>query len=63
MDVSSFYPAIMCEYGIRPEHLTEDFIKILDKIRKERLIAKKEKQTTRNLILRWKNLINSTLQN
>lgn len=41
MDVSSFYPAIMCEYGIMPAHLDKKFLTILDRIRKERIVAKK----------------------
>ena len=43
MDVASFYPSIMCEYHIKPEHLEDRFIYILDKIRKERVQAKKAK--------------------
>lgn len=41
MDVSSFYPAIMCEYNVKPEHLENEFIFILDRVRKERVAAKK----------------------
>lgn len=41
MDVSSFYPAIMCEYRIKPEHLQEEFIDILTRVKNERLEAKK----------------------
>lgn len=43
-DVQSFYPAIMIEYGIKPEHLTEDFSKILTQVRDDRIKAKKAKQ-------------------
>jgi hypothetical protein len=39
-DVSSFYPSIMCEYDIKPEHLKDDFIEIFNKLRRERIEAK-----------------------
>lgn len=40
-DVASYYPSMMIVNKIIPEHLSEDFIKVLDKITKERLSAKK----------------------
>lgn len=43
MDVSSFYPAIMCEYNIKPEHLQDEFLDILREIKEERIKAKKSK--------------------
>lgn len=58
MDVSSFYPAIMCEYGVKPEHVEYAFIEILDKIRKERLVAKKAKDNVK--AESYKIVVNST---
>lgn len=39
-DVASFYPNIMINHNITPEHLGEQFIPILKKLTKERLEAK-----------------------
>lgn len=43
MDVASYYPALMCEYNIKPDHLNNKIITILDNVRKERVAAKKAK--------------------
>lgn len=40
-DVASYYPSIMINNKIVPEHLGEDFIRVLERITKERLAAKK----------------------
>jgi hypothetical protein len=40
-DVGSYYPNIMINNNIRPEHLGEDFVTILKNITTERLAAKK----------------------
>ena len=40
-DVASYYPSMMIVNNIIPSHLGEDFIKVLEKITKERLSAKK----------------------
>lgn len=40
-DVASYYPSMMIVNNIIPAHLGEDFIKVLEKITKERLSAKK----------------------
>lgn len=40
-DVSSYYPSIMIRNRIKPAHLSEDFIRILQKITQERLEAKR----------------------
>lgn len=40
-DVSSFYPSMMINNKIIPEHLGLDFIRVLERITKERLAAKK----------------------
>ena len=58
MDVSSFYPAIMCEYKIKPEHLQDEFIDILDKLREERLVAKELGDKTK--AESYKIVVNST---
>ncbi len=47
MDVASFYPAIMCEYYIKPEHLQGEFIDILTRVKNERLEAKKAGDKTK----------------
>jgi len=40
-DVSSYYPSIMINYDISPNHLGQSFLSILKDIRDERMIAKK----------------------
>ena len=40
-DVASFYPSIMCEYGVKPEHASDKFLQILSAVKKERLEAKR----------------------
>lgn len=40
-DVASFYPNIILKNKIKPAHLGEDFLRILQKITEERLAAKK----------------------
>ncbi len=40
-DVASFYPSMMINNKIIPEHLGLDFIRVLERITKERLAAKK----------------------
>ena len=40
-DVASYYPSIMIRNRIKPEHLSDDFIRILEKITHERLEAKR----------------------
>jgi hypothetical protein len=40
-DVASYYPSIMINNQITPEHLGKDFIRVLERITKERLAAKK----------------------
>lgn len=42
MDVASYYPSMMINNKIMPEHLGEDFTKILKKLTEERLAAKKK---------------------
>lgn len=42
-DVGSFYPAILVQLEIYPEHLGKEFCHIVDKIMKERLEAKAQK--------------------
>lgn len=44
-DVSSYYPRIMIEYGIKPEHLSNKFLDILKTITEQRLEAKKNKDS------------------
>ena len=39
-DVSSYYPSIMLNHRIKPAHLNDNFLDILDTIRQERLEAK-----------------------
>jgi hypothetical protein len=41
MDVASYYPNLIINGNLYPEHLGPDFIKVLKKITKERLAAKK----------------------
>ena len=41
LDFGSYYPSIMLKYGIHPEHLGENFLKIVDTLTKQRLAAKK----------------------
>lgn len=45
-DVTSFYPSLITRYKIFPEHLGEDFCKVVDTILQRRLIAKKAKDNT-----------------
>ena len=40
-DVASYYPNIIINNKIKPDHLNEDFVEILKKITKERIEAKK----------------------
>lgn len=42
LDFGSFYPSIMVQLGIYPEHLGKDFLVGLDKLTKQRLQAKKD---------------------
>ncbi len=49
-DVSSYYPSIMIKNKIKPEHLSENFIDILEKITKDRLEAKKSKNKKATLL-------------
>ena len=42
-DVSSFYPSIMINYGIKPDHIDKKFIDVLKRITIQRLEAKKAK--------------------
>jgi len=58
MDVSSFYPAIMCEYNIKPEHLTDKFIDILRNVKTERVKAKKAGDKTKSET--YKIIVNAT---
>lgn len=44
-DVGSYYPSVMMKNKVKPEHITDDFLNILDDLRKERLEAKHNKQT------------------
>lgn len=46
-DVTSYYPAIIVNNGIKPEHLSEDFIQIMADIMKDRVEAKKTGNTVR----------------
>jgi len=46
-DASSYYPSIMIQNEIVPEHLGKDFTEVLKKITKERLVAKKSKDKTK----------------
>lgn len=45
-DVASMYPNIMLNFGIKPEHLTDEFFKILKDLTARRLEAKAEKNMT-----------------
>jgi len=47
IDAVSYYPSIIINNKIKPDHLNEDFIEILKKITKERLEAKKLKNKTK----------------
>lgn len=58
MDVSSFYPAIMCEYNVKPEHLQQEFIDILSRVKTERINAKKAGDKTKAET--YKILVNAT---
>lgn len=40
-DVASYYPSMIINNDVKPEHLGKDFVRILQKITKERLEAKK----------------------
>lgn len=50
VDVTSFYPSIAIEYGMRPEHLPEEFTEIYTKLKEDRL--KFPKGTAQNLMLK-----------
>lgn len=41
VDVASFYPSIAIEYGMKPEHLPEEFISIYSGLKDERIAYKK----------------------
>ena len=56
-DVSSYYPAIMLEYMLYPEHLCDIFIELLRDIRDKRLVFKKDGDTISSYI--YKIIINS----
>src|SRR5258706_1215370 len=47
VDVASYYPSLLTEYKIKPEHLTDDFTKILATKKKERIIAKRSGDKTK----------------
>ena len=40
LDFGSYYPSIMLKYGIHPEHLGEDFLKVVKTLTEQRLAAK-----------------------
>ena len=42
-DVGSFYPRIMTNYKVKPKHLSDEFLIILEDITDKRLLAKKNK--------------------
>jgi hypothetical protein len=44
-DVSSYYPSMVVNYHIKPQHLTDAFVKIAKMVTEERLEAKKLKKT------------------
>lgn len=41
VDVASFYPSIAIEYGMKPEHLPEEFVSIYSGLKAERMAYKK----------------------
>jgi hypothetical protein len=57
-DVTSYYPSIMINGRLKPEHLEEVFIDLLKSIRDERVIAKREKNDIKAQAL--KIVINAT---
>ena len=57
-DVGSFYPSIMINYGIKPDHIDKRFIDILKRITSERLVAKKAKDKVK--AESYKIVVNST---
>lgn len=46
-DCQSFYPSIMIQNKIKPEHLDDNFVTILSDITKQRIEAKKEKNSVK----------------
>lgn len=56
-DVASFYPSIICQYGIKPEHLHDKFLEILQRVKDERLAAKHAGDTIKSES--YKVLVNS----
>lgn len=46
-DVASYYPSIMCEYDIMPQHLDKKFLDILRRVKSERIEAKRAGNKTK----------------
>lgn len=47
-DVTSYYPSIMINHSIKPEHLQDVFVDTMKQIKEERVKAKKEKDKTKS---------------
>jgi hypothetical protein len=52
LDVASYYPQLIIEWGIAPEYIREPFLNVMSRIRKERLHAKATKDKQRDLTLK-----------
>lgn len=64
VDVASLYPSLICSYNLYPPQLGEAFLDVYSGIRKERLEAKKNEDTIKNLTLKLSlNGLSGNLQN
>ena len=64
IDVASLYPSLICSYNLYPPQLGKEFIEVYSGIREERLQAKREGNTVKNLTLKLSlNGLSGNLQN
>lgn len=59
IDFSSMYPTVMCEYDLFPRHLANDFKKVYDSLRTDRIKAKEAKRNEKASALKL--VLNSTI--
>lgn len=59
IDFSSMYPTVMCEYDLFPRHLANDFKKVYDSLRIDRIKAKEAKRNEKASVLKL--VLNSTI--
>lgn len=52
VDVASYYPQLIIEWGIAPEYIKQPFLNVMSRIRRDRLEAKAQKDKQRDLTLK-----------